>query len=82
MKSSMDGDADYMANCFYYSVKALCWLVVDYILIDQVCMCMIEAILNCVIYSTHISSLVLLNGGNAPIIGFIRLPLSDLLRRM
>ena len=34
-------------------------------------MCMIEAMLNCVIYSTAVSSLVLLDGGNAPIIGFI-----------
>jgi len=36
---------------------------------------MIEAMLNCVIYSTHISSLVLLDGSNATIIGFIRLQL-------
>jgi len=30
-------------------------------------------LLNCVIYSTHVSSLVLLDGGNAPIIGLSRL---------
>ena len=62
-----------MANGFYYSVKALCWLTVDYIWMDQVCMCMIEAMLNCVIYSTHVSGLVLLDGGNAHIIGLSRL---------
>ena len=60
-----------MVNCFYYGVKTLYWLTVDYIWIDQVCMCMIEAMLNCVIYNTHISSLVLLDGGNAPIIGWL-----------
>ena len=78
----MDGDADYMVNSFYYSVKTLCWLTADYIWIDQVCMCMIEAIRNCVIYTTQVSSLILLDDGNAPIIGFIRLQLSDLLRRI
>ena len=61
--------ADYMVNCFYYSVKTLCWLTVDYIWIDQVCMCMIEAMLNSVIYSTHVLSFILLDDGNAPIIG-------------
>ena len=65
----MDGDADYMVNCFYYGVKTLYWLTVNYIWIDQVRMCMIEPMLNCVIYSTHVSSLVLLDGGNAPIFG-------------
>ena len=73
LKSSVDGDADYMVNCFYYSVKTLCWLIVDYLWTDQVCMCMIEAVLNCVIYSTHVSSLVLLGDDNAPIIGLSRL---------
>ena len=73
LKSSVDGDVDYMVNFFYYSVKTLCWLTVDYIWIDQVCICMIEAMLNCVIDSTHVSSLVLLDDRNAPIIGFIRL---------
>jgi len=33
--------------------------------------------LNCVIYNTHVLSLVLLDGGNAPITGFIILQLSD-----
>jgi len=73
LKFSVDGDADYMVNCFYDSVKTLCWLTVDYVWIDQVCMCMIEAMLKCVIYSTHVSSLVLLDGSNAPIIGLSRL---------
>jgi len=72
MKSSVNGDADHMVNCFYYSVKTLCWLTVDYIWIDQVCTCMIKAILNCVIYSTHVLSLVLLDGGNAPIVRLSR----------
>ena len=58
-----------MVNCFYYNVKILCWLTVKYKWIDQVCMCMIEAMFNCIIYSTHVSSLVLLDGGNAPIFG-------------
>ena len=56
----MDGDTDYMVNCCYYGVKTLHWLTVDYIWIDQLCMCMIEAMLNCVIYRTHVPSLVLL----------------------
>ena len=73
LKSSVDGDADYKVNCFYHSVKTLCWLTVDYLWIDQVCMCIIEAMFNCVIYSTHVSSLVLLDGGNAHIIGLSRL---------
>ena len=60
-----------MVKCFLYSVKTLCWLTVDYI--DQVCMCMIEAMLNCVIYSTHVSSLALLDDNNAPIIALSRL---------
>jgi len=72
MKSSVDRDTDYIENCFYYSVKTLCWLTVNYVWIDQVCMCMIEAMFNCVISSTHVSSLVLLDGGNAPIIGLSR----------
>lgn len=46
MNSSLDEDVDDMVNCFYYSIKTLCWLTVDYIWIDQVCMCMIEAMLN------------------------------------
>ena len=73
-----------MENSFYYSIKTLCWLTADYIWIDQVCkvICMIEAMLNYVTYSTHVSSLVLLDGGNSPIIGFIKLQLSDLLRRV
>ena len=69
----MGGDADYMMNCFYYGVRTLHWLTIDYIWIDRVCMCMIEAMLNCVIYSIHVSSFVLLDGGNAPIIGLSRL---------
>ena len=73
MKSSVDGDADYIVNYFYYNVKNLFWLTVDYIWIDQVCMCMIEAMLNYVIYSTHVSGLVLLDDGNAPIVGLSRL---------
>jgi len=36
-------------------------------------MCMIEVMLNCVTYSTHVSSLVFLDGGNAPIIRLSRL---------
>ena len=68
----MDGNADYIVNCFYYSVKTLCWLTVDYIRIDQVYMCMIEAMLNCIIYSTHVVRLVLLDGNNTPIIGLSR----------
>jgi len=72
LKSPVDGDADYIVNYFYYSVKNLCWLTVDYIWIDRVCMCMIEAMLNYVIYSTHVSGLVLLDDGNAPIIGLPR----------
>ena len=44
-------------------------------------MCMIEARLNCVIYSTHVSNHVLLDGGNAPIIGFIRFLLKNFLRK-
>jgi len=73
LKSSVDGDADYMVNCFYYGVKTLYWLTVGYIWIDQVCTCMTEAILNYDSYSTHVSSLVLLDGSNAPIIGLSRL---------
>jgi len=69
----VDEDADYMVNCFYYGVETLYWLTVDYIWIDHVCMCMIEAMLNYVIYSTHVSSLVVLDGGNAPIIRLSRL---------
>jgi len=34
---------------------------------------MIEAMLNCVVDSTHVSSLVLLDGSNAHIIGLSRL---------
>jgi len=30
---------------------------------------MIEVMRNCVIYDTHVSRLILLDGGNAPIIG-------------
>ena len=59
LKSLVDGDADYIVNCFYYGVKTLYWLTVDYIEIDQVCMWLIEAVLNCIIYGTHISGLVL-----------------------
>ena len=62
-----------MVNFFYYGGKTLHWLTVDYIWIDQVCMCMIEAMLTCVNYSTHVSSLVLLDGSNGPIIGLSRL---------
>ena len=53
--------------------KTLYWLTVDFIWIDQVCMCMIEAMLTCVIYGTHVSSLILLDDGNAHIIGLSRL---------
>jgi len=62
-----------MVNYFYYGVKSLYWLTVDYIWIDQARMRMTEVMLNCVSYRTHVSSLVLLNGGNASIIGFSRL---------
>jgi len=65
----MDGDTDYMVNCLYHRKKTSCWLTIDYLWIDQVCMCMIEVMRNCVIYSTHVSRLVLLDGSNAPIIG-------------
>ena len=40
----MDGDADYMVNCFYYGIQILYWLTVDYKWIDQVRMCMIDSL--------------------------------------
>ena len=69
----MDGDADYMVNYFYYGVKILYWLTVDYIWIDQcVCICL-RLCLTILFIVLMCQALSFLDGGNASIIEFIRL---------
>jgi len=71
LKSTVDGAIDYEVNYFTVVYKPYLELTIDCIWFDNVCMCVVKAMPNCVILSIHTSSLVLLDGVNAPVVEFI-----------